>query len=566
MPFSFAYDSNGVHFPVSTTPGQAGYGTVEVAPASQVPALGGWSYSVPMLSYDSLEHTVPNQQNCTYTATSGFVFQDPTGGRHSLGISHADTPSPTSCSPYYFESDSASDDYYQATLSGGTVPIIVDADGTVYTFPHSDFGGAGIVWSELPVSIEDRNGNIVTSKDTLGRTAVSWSGFGATGNSVTVSGIPNSYTLIWEPATYSFNPPNKPSGTGATYCSGITPAQGSQAVIKAITLPNGEQYAFSYDSTFGQISQITYPDGGNVQYTWNYNVYSALAVFAPGPQETGNVPCEWLVSKPAITDRYVFDGHTTTLHQHFSYQTTWNLGVWTSKITTVTTTDQGRQPNVTTATTYNYTSVPGPSVPNMPTPPGDNQIPVEQKIVYKDSNGTPLRTVNKTWFDQYELESEQDTVDSGLSSLVTFKYGPGAQVTEKDEYDFGSGTSGGLLRKTATNYQSFIATPIYPIAPSIFDRPCRTIVYDSSGTNPVTETDYLYDGATSAVCVTAGTQSVLSVSNLTGHDGTNYPAGANVPRGNATQETYGLNTGTPAITIRQKNSWVSFGSGNLPRA
>lgn len=68
------------------------------------------------------------------------------------------------------------------------------------------------------------------------------------------------------------------------------------------------------------------------------------------------------------------------------------------------------------------------------------------------------------------------------------------QVTEKDEYDFGSGVRGNLLRKTVINYQSFRATPLCAAA-AIFNRPGQIIVYDGSG-NRVAETDYLYDNQT----------------------------------------------------------------------
>jgi hypothetical protein len=323
-------------------------------------------------------------------------------------------------------------------------------------------------------------------------------------------------------------------------------------VIKVITLPNGSQYKFSYDSTFGQLSQITYPGGGYVQYTWGYNSYSALASFPSGPPDSGNVPCELIYSKPAITDRYVSsNGSTIALHQHFTYTTAWNpnTGTWSTKTTTVTTTDEGRQPNVTTTTTYTYTSVPGQSVPNIPTPPGDNQIPVEKTIVYQ-GNGATLRTVNKTWFDQYELASKRDTLDNGLSSLVTYAYGPGAQVTAKSEYDFGSGTSGGLLRKTVMKYQAFPATPIYTFAASIYDRPCQTIVYDSSGTNRVAETDYFYDGSTSGTpCATATAHALSGGGSYTGHDEKNYGTTATPARANVTRKAQWLNTGSsPATT------------------
>ena len=240
MPFSFAYDSNGVHFPVGTTPGQADYGTVAVY--GSAPAIGGWSYSTPMLTYDSLLYKVTNQLTCTYTATAGYVFQDSSGGRHSLRLSHADAPSPSSCSPYYSEADSGGDDYYQAKLVGGTVPVVVDPEGTVYTFGNTDYQAAGQITSVGANSIEDRNGNIIKGSDTLGRAAVTVSGFGSTGNTVTVSGLSAPYILTWGTASFSFNPSDEPSGTGATYCNGITPASGSQKVITAITLPNLAKY------------------------------------------------------------------------------------------------------------------------------------------------------------------------------------------------------------------------------------------------------------------------------------------------------------------------------------
>ena len=276
-PFSFSYDSNGVHFPVgSSTPGEADWGTVE-ANATSVTALGGWSYSFPMLSYESVETVVVrggNLPNCTYTGTGGFVFQDATGGRHSLSLGHADPPSPSSCSQNYLESDSASDDYYKAKLVGGVLPVIMDADGTVYTFSNADLSAINQMVSSVPSSIEDRNGNVLENgKDTLGRPAVSWTGFGATGNTVTVSGLTGSYNQTWGTATYYINPAQEASGAGAIDCSGINIAQGSQAVITAIALPNngqpnGPQYQFSYDPTFGELSEIKYPTGGWVKYSW----------------------------------------------------------------------------------------------------------------------------------------------------------------------------------------------------------------------------------------------------------------------------------------------------------
>jgi hypothetical protein len=58
-------------------------------------------------------------------------------------------------------------------------------------------------------------------------------------------------------------------------------------------------------------------------------------------------------------------------------------------------------------------------------------VALEQTLAYKDSNGATLRTVNKTWYDQYELKSEQVTLETGQTSETDYTYSQyGAQVTE----------------------------------------------------------------------------------------------------------------------------------------
>ena len=78
------------------------------------------------------------------------------------------------------------------------------------------------------------------------------------------------------------------------------------------------------------------------------------------------------------------------LDQTFTYSTTWPTGYtnWTTKTTTVTTTDEKR--NISFTTTYTYG---GRSVANPPyeTTIYASQIPVEQSLVYTDWNGNKLR-------------------------------------------------------------------------------------------------------------------------------------------------------------------------------
>jgi hypothetical protein len=149
----------------------------------------------------------------------------------------------------------------------------------------------------------------------------------------------------------------------------------------------------------------------------------------------------------------------------------------------------------------------------------DTSVPVEQTVTYKDTGGATLKIAAKTWFNAAQLQSEQDTFGP-VTSRTTYTYGSGDQLTERDDYDFGPGSPGGLLRKTVTAYQAFAATPTFPSSPSILDRPSSTIVY--AGTSRVAESDYLYD--------TVGVGSVTA----TGHDDAAYGTSFNV-RGNLTK-------------------------------
>ncbi|HXM97175.1 MAG TPA: RHS repeat-associated core domain-containing protein [Candidatus Dormibacteraeota bacterium] len=168
-------------------------------------------------------------------------------------------------------------------------------------------------------------------------------------------------------------------------------------------------------------------------------------------------------------------------------------------------------------------------------------------MIQKNPAGTPLRTTTKIWSDIYHLYSKQIALDNGQTSFVTYDW-DGAL---KDEYDFGQGAAGALLRTTVTNYLSIAAVPQYAStsSPSTFSVPCQTLVSNGAG-SLVAETDYLYDGQ-SAACGTLPAPVVQVVSGLpTGtHDETNYAASSATPRGNLTQLIHKcLSSCTNAVT------------------
>jgi len=227
----------------------------------------------------------------------------------------------------------------------------------------------------------------------------------------------------------------------------------------------------------------------------------------------------------------------------------------------VTTTD-----NITgavSATQYAYTPILPPAQPN------DSrlfaaQIPLEQTTTYENSAGTAVHTVTKAWYDQYELKSQQTLLNdssNNLTNLTTYAYGAGAQVTDKQEYDYGPGGPPSTpLRETATNYQAFNHTALFA-GLSIFNQPCQMIVYSGTRTSGTrqSETDYYYDnGGTGTVCGTAGTPSVTGVSNLTGHDETNYSASSTYPRGNVTTMVKQCFQGSTACSLGNPTTTYTY--------
>lgn len=315
---------------------------------------GGWTYSVPQASAmaDSYVSGTGDQRvQCDWD--SDYVFVAPDGGRHSLPISPSGNSVPEQTCNGWPSVLTGRDGPWVATVPplGGAGPAltVTSVDGLKFTFPQLTLGGA----VNVPASATDRNGNsesiswtgngAFTYTDTNGRTTLSASGFGATNDTVE-SLATGSYTLTWGTASSNYSvaltglTPNCPT-------LGSRQVVGSQNVIKAITLPNGDQYTFDYDSTYGTLSQITFPGGGKIIYGWGLNPQSQLQSFAyyPNGQGGASQSCAYIADTPAVTTRIVrFDGSTTAQEQDFTYSTTWSASIpseWTDKATKDVVTD-----------------------------------------------------------------------------------------------------------------------------------------------------------------------------------------------------------------------------------
>jgi RHS repeat-associated protein len=597
LPFSFAYDSNGVHYFVLDETGATTWKSNRTF-LSQ----GGWSYSMPLISTNqrTIDFTDLNgiEHRCDYL--NDYVFQDPSAHRSSLFLAYIQPDTSTNCGsgfPPATTQLNGGDGFYTSVMApdGSHVPpvYVADRDGTVYHFPSQleagpvDFSN----FSALPDRVEDRNGNVITIVDymngggfevidTTNRIPIYSSGFGNHGDTLWVDGLPSPYTLTWNSTPATWVPMHNivyASGS-ASNCTGPQALSETDNVVTQIALPNGQSYQFSYDGA-GLLHQIVYPDGGTVTYTWDRNAFSEGAEIQVPNTNIPGFSCLFTYDTYAVKQRQVsFDGTNIALEQDFLYDTYYpsNSIRWTSKHTTVTTRDCARNgfdcltaPSTTTVYTYSPVDVPmQPAEQSLDTA----QTPLEQKIEQQDATGSVVLTVVKAW--NYDsgtglptVACELQMLDNGLISGTFFSYATDSPtlMTDKREFDYGQITSldacptsaSGItpVRETIVVYQRFNYQPsgttrIFPSGDAtspIMDRPCRVQVFASDAArttlSEAAETDYFYD-ADNVLCRTAAdgpspTPNVTGVSNLIAatHDDTYYGLGSTLPRGNVSTVT-----------------------------
>ncbi|HTW80609.1 MAG TPA: hypothetical protein VME23_13770, partial [Terracidiphilus sp.] len=491
-------------------------------------------------------------ENCNYA--SGFSFTDMNGTSHTLGIGAVTLATNNGnggqCNTSIAntgESDGQVEGWLgsnaQTQLANGNqIGInLIDLNGNTYSGTTPGMGQNGALF----MTMEDRNGNIVspatstTGTDTAGRSMALQ--IPAVAGTYTVYGL--QYIVATEQISLNYTPQEALTvETGASNCSvtGIFPANSATiTVISSITLPNGEVYHFDYDPTYGVINEIDFPDGGKVTYTWGLSSsYEDVAAF-PAVQSSTGMPmsnaCTVQYQVPVVTSRTVyFNGSSPAQYQTYSYTTTWNQTVWTSKTTSVSTTDQVTGNSFLTSYQYSPTANDVGSPFNSASFP---TVPMEATVQHYDwsNNSTPLDTETEAWYNQFQKACEVHTLNNGQSyaHFYTWQYG---FISDDKEYDFQSGSGlanyctptgfstppGTPTRETVTTFQQFTS----PVPPNLtFAKPQTVSVYGNNGTK-IAETDYAYDQS-----------AVQAVSSVTSHDETYFPSSVSAGRGNLTTLT-----------------------------
>lgn len=381
---------------------------------------------------------------------------------------------------------------YTISVTGSTVNSLYASDGAL------------INASTGAITLTDRNGNQITSTNSSGTTSYYDTLSSATAVlTVSGSGTPSSPYLL----TYT-----APSGANASYtmkyttysirtnfgCSGISEygANGTTTanLVSEIDLPDSSKYTFAYEPTpghsgfiTGRLASVTLPTGGTISYSYSGG--------------SNGVVCA--------------DGSTATLTR------TTPDGAWTYARAQVS----GNHWQTTIADPNNNQTLIDFQKDSV-TPSTNNFYEVQRKSYQGSTSGTLLRqwttcyNGNTTSCATTAVSSpitQKNVADqfgsSGLQCQHNYYYNSGGGLTEQDDYDYGSGAYGALLRRTLITFAS--------LPPNITAFKQTVTVKNGSGTT-IAQTTYNYDETTPTA--TSGITQHISVSGSRGNlTSVNYP-------------------------------------------
>ena len=268
------------------------------------------------------------------------------------------------------------------------------------------------------------------------------------------------YTFTWAQNYPLFIAFNKNTGSLANE-TGTNPSRIN--VLTGVTRPDGTGVAFNY-ADWGLVSQVSeLSANATTRYSTSFNWPIA-----------GNGA---LSANPTYTQQTVFDGVNTGVFNYFAQKNT--AGVVTNFQVTDPT-------GVTRATTF---SAAGNGLDGVPV-----QTLLCSSFPCTPTSANILQTTNVAWAldasgANPHLTSATTILEDGTTqSLVKFNaYDTNGNLTDRQEFDFGAGAPGALLRRTLIS----IAAP----GSNIVNKPSQIIVQDGTGAT-VSRTDFKYDEGT----------------------------------------------------------------------
>jgi RHS repeat-associated protein len=380
--------------------------------------------------------------------------------------------------------------------------------------------------------MEDRNGNHleINGKDILGRTPNTY-GVGGVEKKITFNGTSLSQRLRtgYTSKTTQELFPNLPSANGGP---GLYYFNANPDVTSEVVLPDGRKYEFYYNS-YAELARIVLPTGGAIEYDWGPpctvdNIYcfesGLFTMYSNNPfirrvvrerrsyKEDGTLENRTTFRTPLLGPLYSESGATSTIvnfdgagHQlsktiYYYYGSGTGNGGWYSSYTT------GRA----------------------------------YKTEIYDENNNLLRVVEDTWTESSVgagpanpqlIQSTTTLVETNQVSKKTFAYDGFNNQTDVWEYDYGTGQSTQLLRRTHTDY---INDPNYILRTGAYQLILpsqKWVSSDYNGTTKASLTQFEYDNY-----VGGNNAPLVSRTSVIGHNTANYDADKTI-RGNVTKVT-----------------------------
>jgi len=505
----------------------------------------GWTTSMPLVG--SINHTLSissghvckgegGQITYFYVYTySNWSYWDGFGTPHPFsGSSTYTTASPCSGNGIYTSfTDTAPDGSgYSISVTGYTVNSLTTADGAVI----NPVTGA--------ITLEDRNGNQITSSTSSGTTSY----YDTLSSSTPVLTVSGSGTFTYtsssgNAAKYTMNYTNYTVATNFGI-SGISEYKSSATVplVSSIVLPDSSKYTFTYEvtpsvplsgactpysgttCTTARIASVVLPTGGTISYTYtggNNGIFpdgSAAGLTRMTPDGTWQY-VRTLGTTPASA--------TLIIAPQLPYDTAANqtIAQFQGIYPTQTDTYQGAAPT--------FASLPI-SESTLRTP----GLLQEAQICY-NASASPCPTLAITLpITQRKVTTSFDN-SGALWSQHTDQYNAYGLQTLSEDYDFAATPPGTLLQETTIAYAA--------LGGYLNAFPQTVEVLNSAGTIQSRQ-DTAYDGV-APTCV----------SNAPQHDNTNYPCTYNV-RGNATSLTTYTNPSAKSGAITKNFTYDSTGN------
>jgi RHS repeat-associated protein len=391
--------------------------------------------------------------------------------------------------------------------AGNNPPLLIDANGTRYsqTYTPSLFPapvGQVNTLNYVPTLVEDSNGNEISYSQTAGWTDTMGRSIPLP-VSVSTSICPQ--TPLVPVSAYTWNLPGVSAGTySLTFCYVAVAATEhwdnqilhvSLPELQTVLLPNGTSWTFKYTTDGnGDLSQITFPTGGTLSYTWTTEYPVCAANYYDNAR--------------AILTR------TLNPNDGVSPAGTWNYGVISNLISVVT--DPASNDTVHTFGSLSPNACPyyetetqyyqGSHTSGTLLKTANTMYQALSSSAYFAGIGQPSQTTS-SWANDQENKTAY-TYDSALnfhapdyvSSTEFSTHIGGVQppasyglVETKKEYDYGSGAPGSLLRTTTTSYEA-LANSNY-LTNDLLSLPASVAV---TGSGPGSTTTYTYDQTTPA--------------------------------------------------------------------